>query len=98
MAQTARRETRFRRPEKRRSGLSSLYAAWGPHPHALSLAYAAFFRLSPTACSKGFRRERSVPTDSLMSPGSLSEFTACGPDARGTARRVLERAGSCIRV
>jgi hypothetical protein len=49
----------LRRPEKRCSGLSSPNAAWGPQPHALSQACAAFFVRSVRPAPKAFLRERA---------------------------------------
>jgi hypothetical protein len=49
----------LRRPEKRCSGLSSPNAAWGPRPHALSQACAAFFVRSVRPAPKAFLRERA---------------------------------------
>ena len=46
-------ETGFRTPEKRSSGVCPASEAWRPHPHAMSLACAAFF-VRPTACCTRF--------------------------------------------
>ena len=52
-------KTRFRRPEKRGSGVPPVVRARGdPHPHAVSLACAAFFASGSTVCSTGFSPPR----------------------------------------